>query len=655
MSTNNVITSYFKSTSGRKRPSSPNVQQKGFRRPVHHQKSISQPNHHQDDLHQPTKPEKDFHQPSKPQKKFHQATEPEKNFHQPTKPEKDFHQPSKPQKDFHQSTKLQKDVQQPAKPQKGFRQPPGLSLLSPTSSPYPPRTEDAITDVVNDLSQYISRNKNYVNHGQVKLLEKHGALGLRERILRGMPTALKNVLGQESGIDYYELAALENHPTCKPDKNHVGSYFVGGTPITSSPASHHSEEALLGSSRPDESPLPRSLLTAFPTSLVSSEVLPPGFSPTKSVPDLPAYGGETGYVTGLKGRAGNHLSLSYRQNQKPGTDKLLYKIIDDPVHPLKPFVVSTCKETVIDKDFERFAEAVTRQLLGTNVESPLLKDLNALPSYRALKFIQSIIPTNGTNVLREGYAAGETEEELRERAEETERRNAAQRKVYRATTGRFLHTCLICGTTESQSSRWHYVKGDEESDDRVCGRCHAYHNYHGSYPDLEALLESIEKTTYRVEHARTHEPPGYCENEHCEQEGSSEWIWATALMRYLCRTCYTYARLNDNALRVPQFRNRTAHEKTLPCANDMCKTYTPTKWSWSEVKQALSGKDGMKHVGKHEEGEPCANELCKATTASKWAWNETKKGWICVICYNYLRTRSGAWRVPTKDKRGRKK
>lgn len=188
MSTDNFITSYFKSASVRKRPLSLHGQQEGFRRSDHHQRDIVQPTHRKDII-QPT-----HHQKGKLQPNNH-------------------HQPANLPQDSHQSTK----------PQKGFRQPPGLSLLSPTSSPYPPshstapkslpdlsspllptrypedyqqiqairRTEDAITDVVSDLSQYISRNKSYVNHGKVKLLEKHGALDLRERIPRGMPTTLK--------------------------------------------------------------------------------------------------------------------------------------------------------------------------------------------------------------------------------------------------------------------------------------------------------------------------------------------------------------------------------------------------------------------------------------------------------------------------------
>lgn len=66
--------------------------------------------------------------------------------------------------------------------------------------------------------------------------------------------------------------------------------------------------------------------------------------------------------------------------------EVVYAAIDDPHNPFKPSVVVTCKETVTDKPFERFAIAVTRQLLGTNANIPLLRELNSLPSYGKFSF-----------------------------------------------------------------------------------------------------------------------------------------------------------------------------------------------------------------------------------------------------------------------------
>ncbi|KAG9590253.1 hypothetical protein KCU77_g7960, partial [Aureobasidium melanogenum] len=128
-------------------------------------------------------------------------------------------------------------------------------------------TEAAAADVINDLCAFIKENKHIVNSGQTKLLQTHGNDGLIQRYLKGIPTPLKVIAGEEGGIDYYKVAALENDPACWPDKKHVGSYFLGGTPI-----------------RP----------------------------PVKALLDLPAYGGETAETGGMKVRTGNHRRPYYR-------------------------------------------------------------------------------------------------------------------------------------------------------------------------------------------------------------------------------------------------------------------------------------------------------------------------------------------------------
>ncbi|THZ10162.1 hypothetical protein D6C95_00755 [Aureobasidium pullulans] len=61
--------------------------------------------------------------------------------------------------------------------------------------------EGAVVEVVDDLCSYIETNQNFVNAGQI-------------------------VAGQDHGVDYYAIAALAKDPSCTPDKNYVGSYFL---------------------------------------------------------------------------------------------------------------------------------------------------------------------------------------------------------------------------------------------------------------------------------------------------------------------------------------------------------------------------------------------------------------------------------------------
>jgi hypothetical protein len=76
--------------------------------------------------------------------------------------------------------------------------------------------------------------------------------------------------------------------------------------------------------------------------------------------------------------ATDHCKLSYHETTiKTSHKKAIYTAINDP---LKPPVIVTCKELIIDKPFERFAEADIRQLSGTNADMFVLRDLSALPS-----------------------------------------------------------------------------------------------------------------------------------------------------------------------------------------------------------------------------------------------------------------------------------
>lgn len=109
---------------------------------------------------------------------------------------------------------------------------------------------------------------------------------------------------------------------------------------------------------------------------------------------------KTAEIGGMRVLTGQHRSSYYSQKSKQlQHDKLAYRMIDDTDNPLRPFLIATCKEILCDKDFTRFAEAVTRQLFDTNDDVHHLRELSALPSNGKLKFQQPIQPTNRTNVL----------------------------------------------------------------------------------------------------------------------------------------------------------------------------------------------------------------------------------------------------------------
>ncbi|KAG9670658.1 hypothetical protein KCU99_g5131, partial [Aureobasidium melanogenum] len=159
---------------------------------------------------------------------------------------------------------------------------------------------------------------------------------------------------------------------------------------------------------------------------------------------LPTDGNETAKIGGMEVLTGQHRSPYYIQKSKHlQHDKLAYRKIDDTDNPLRPFVIATRKE------------------------------LPALPSYAKLKFKQPVQPTNGTNVLREGYSYAETSEELAARAAATLIVRREQRHAYREAVERRLYVCANCQAEELYS--WHKLKDvEEDQGDLVCRHCESY-------------------------------------------------------------------------------------------------------------------------------------------------------------------------------------
>ncbi|THZ12201.1 hypothetical protein D6C89_10841, partial [Aureobasidium pullulans] len=175
-----------------------------------------------------------------------------------------------------------------------------------------------------------------------------------------------------------------------------------------------------------------------------------------------------------------------------------------------PFVVATCRETVLDKDFARFADAVTRQLLGTNADVSHLRELSLLPSYNKLGFIQKTVPTN--------YAARAAS--VREMHNETIR-------VFIATTGRSLHMCANCESADSYSL--HPVRYiDNDYGDKICRRCEVYYKTYNEYPTPEELDRL-------AAFAENPPPPGVCQKDQCAMDGKSTWHWSFVHGFYLQR------------------------------------------------------------------------------------------------------------------------
>ncbi|THX24539.1 hypothetical protein D6D10_10108 [Aureobasidium pullulans] len=227
------------------------------------------------------------------------------------------------------------------------------------------------------------------------------------------------------------------------------------------------------------------------------------------------------------------LHSSYHRRPLPYTS-----LIDDIDHPLDPFVITTCRETILDKDFTRFAEAVTRQLFGANADVPHLRELSALSSYNKLRFIQATVPTNHTNVLREGFSYSSSDDpiDIETRAAETRKMQNESKKIYMATTGRYNHVCANCETPEAYS--WHLVKGvDDDQGDRMCHRCDAYYKAYDEYPTPEEVDRLATKAANLVAMAANPPPPGVCQNGLCGMDGNSTWHWSFAHGFYLCDAC----------------------------------------------------------------------------------------------------------------------
>ncbi|THW96576.1 hypothetical protein D6D18_05703, partial [Aureobasidium pullulans] len=191
-----------------------------------------------------------------------------------------------------------------------------------------------------------------------------------------------------------------------------------------------------------------------------------------------------------------------------------------------------------DKDFTRFAEAVTRQLFGANADVPHLRELSALSSYNKLRFIQATVPTNHTNVLREGFSYSSSDDpiDIETRAAETRKMQNESKKIYMATTGRYNYVCANCETPEAYS--WHLVKGvDDDNGDRICHRCDVYYKTYDEYPTPEEVDRLATRAANLVAMAANPPPPGVCQNGLCGMDGNSTWHWSFAHGFYLCDAC----------------------------------------------------------------------------------------------------------------------
>lgn len=389
------------------------------------------------------------------------------------------------------------------------------------------RTDEAIVEVVHDLCNYIDHNSGDVHEGQTNLVQNHGCEVLAARFIKGCPRPLKAVIGKQGGIDYYELANLADDPDCRPDNQACGSYFFGGVPM-----------------QPQGTPKP-----------------------------LPAHCGETANAKGMRSRTSDHMNESFRTKTKHPLP--VYGAIDDPRYPLKPFALATCKETIRDKYFERFAEAVTRQLLGTNTNIPALTALNSLPSYGILKFIQPIKPYNHSSVLREGNRSDDQSEVLSERQTVTldkNRERHTENERHRSQRNRDSYVCANCMSTDSPT--WHRDKdADEDLGDRVCSRCDSYHSRHGRYPTPEVLRSLDKKAALAAKRAneaasapstatkKQRGPPAAkgaatrrtaCAIDGCNATDSHKWYYDKSLEAYVCKNCYSFRKRNS---RYPDFKS----------------------------------------------------------------------------------------------------
>ncbi|THZ12290.1 hypothetical protein D6C89_10829, partial [Aureobasidium pullulans] len=198
--------------------------------------------------------------------------------------------------------------------------------------------------------------------------------------------------------------------------------------------------------------------------------------------------------------------------------------------------------------------------------------LSLLPSYNKLGFIQKTIPTNYTNVLREGFSYGDDPVDIAARAAVVREMHNETRRVFIATTGRSLHVCANCESADSYS--WHPVRDiDNDHGDKICRRCEVYYKTYNEYPTPEELDRLAAKTAKLAAFAENPPPPGVCQNDKCAMDGKSTWHWS-----------FVHARENNDELRIPQRHKRASRKEGLPCANNLCGVTAAQRWAWSIVK-----------------------------------------------------------------------
>lgn len=410
-----------------------------------------------------------------------------------------------------------------------------------------------------------------------------------------------------------ELAALTDYPSCVPDKATVGSYFVFGLPLY--------EE--------DDVEMPS-----------------------------PVYAGESCNIRGgMKGRTDNHMASCYRAHDP---DKRLYKLLDHDDSPMQPYVLAMCKETVVDKAWTRFRELIIRHLLGTNDDIVANKDFRKLEAYAVLKFTQSVVPTNRTNVLREGLdIIIDDPQELeihRQTLEELQNED---------------HTCFRCGADDSCC--WHRDLINRL--EAICNQCFEFHRRYGRYPtteDTAALRINAKRLTALAEARAGYECPGYCENPHCGTTMTPDgyWDFNQTHKLWFCHVCRRHSARHDGELRVPMPNAAAKKEHPPPgwCENENCGTTVEgtDQWNFSGTLGLWFCKKCIHWVKKYGTVRPqddkvttrpyhdhpcpniCENEHCRATTStstSKWRYNKDLRCWLCSRCVQYL-TRTG--NLPTK-------
>ncbi|CAD0050468.1 unnamed protein product [Aureobasidium pullulans] len=168
----------------------------------------------------------------------------------------------------------------------------------------------------------------------------------------------------------------------------------------------------------------------------------------------------------------------------------------------------------------RFAEAVTRQLFSANADVLHLRELNALSSYNKLRFIQATVPTNHTNVLREGFSYSSSDDPID--IGNTRRRDSQDAERIEED----LH-----------GNNWQVQLLDDDNGDRICHRCDVYYKTYNEYPTPEEVDRLATRAANLVAMAANHPPPGVCQNGLCGMDGNSTWHWSFAHGFYLCDAC----------------------------------------------------------------------------------------------------------------------